>query len=1286
MATKRICSICGKTLAASAPEGLCAECLLKAGLGTGVDIGPNTETGAARTRFVPPKPEELAPLFPQLEILGLIGQGGMGAVYRARQKQLDRLVALKILPPDEGRSPSFAERFAREAKALAKLNHPGIVTLYEFGQVQNAVGARLWSQTQPQHVASTEGAESVGSAAAGAPHTAAPLYFFLMEFVDGVNLSQLLHAGRLAPKEALAIVPQICDALQYAHDRGIVHRDIKPENILLGREGQVKVADFGIAKLAERGCPSRSVDESASVIEPSGASFAGVRATGETPALQSLTDAGQVIGTPQYMAPEQKEHPLEVDHRADIYSLGVVFYQMLTGELPVGKFEPPSRKVQVDVRIDEIVLRALEQKPELRYQTAGAFKTVVETIANSASASGLAGKNPVPVPVLGWRDRWLWDNRNGFAWGLMLLGFLVLFLVRLWIPVRELRAADSFLLGSWIGLVLIHSWVGHRIRQLKAALPQDEAEVAEAWIAWDQGVWPFNRSQGLAILHPDRLELVPVWHGSTITISLADITSVREVRWVHVPLFWKHGFELELANRQRVAFAVPEPFGRRWRARLSRGTLPELPAKSEIRDPQSNSKQQPGGSAGLVPAIIFILVPAIWGYFSEIQKGEFGRFLVQMIFGPAAGLFLYWLWQVWRIRSQGSSARPKLFSPASLLTFSILWLLTVGGVFVFSHDLRETKGFRTTLPRYSDAGPAVLQGPAFEPVQEVSLVSFDENTGNRFLDLDSGHVLTPPVRYGTWSRTQKHEWLREQSVDLMISFSPISVVWKFLTPVDNETKFTKVPRACWNEVHNPLAGNLKPEPTSDIQFVGVDVQLLEMRQENRPTHPDNTFAFETANGSRGLLKISGYVFGNGGDPVGLKLTFKKFSDAFLRAGPQSPPSAASLVNLQSVEGSPAVASNSPAEVATGPERDRAVAPTAITPQTSNSFSHGYRITLTNGVSLEVLAVGRNPRGAAEWWKPDGTPLAIAPVEILQISQTNPTIRPEREFMVVIQSKLPRTEAHGIYSMNQVFQPAPDRVDSALVRIDIGNSSAQILYYENPPATVNLHVAASAGAWETVAVFDGQRTRDIAPGAMFVCGTPATNAQGRLEFDIMHNLDQERFAVRVAARLADGKEMELVLHTPRRGLPKKGVVIGTLPADCPLSQVNEYVLQRLPWVRATIRGIALKPTLPRQGHVQQANPQPASQSIPLISFQDCPLRDAIQALATQSKLNVLFDPQLELDHSGPDGKSLLRSEITLRWENMTAEDVLTTLLANYRLQMIVDPRTRIGRVSKKNSGD
>jgi predicted Ser/Thr protein kinase len=284
----------------------------------------------------PPSLERLAAAFPQLEVIEFIGQGGMGAVYKARQKQLDRIVALKVLPPGIGGDPSFAERFTREAKALAKLLHPNIVTLFEFGQADG-------------------------------------IYYLLMEYVDGVSLGQLLRASRVSSREALAIVPQICDALQYAHDHGIVHRDIKPENILLDRRGKVKVADFGLAKLVDANAP---LTPSLSPLD--GERVAGRPGEGRTP---DLTDAGKIMGTPAYMAPEQVEHPGEVDHRADIYALGVVFYQMLTGELPGKRFEPPSSKVQIDVRLDEVVLRALETNPKLRYQQVSVLKTQVETIA-----------------------------------------------------------------------------------------------------------------------------------------------------------------------------------------------------------------------------------------------------------------------------------------------------------------------------------------------------------------------------------------------------------------------------------------------------------------------------------------------------------------------------------------------------------------------------------------------------------------------------------------------------------------------------------------------------------------------------------------------------------------------------------------------------------------------------------------------------------------------------------------------------------------------------------------
>jgi hypothetical protein len=186
-----------------------------------------------------------------------------------------------------------------------------------------------------------------------------------MEFVDGVNLRQAMKAGRFTPAQALAIVPKICEALQFAHNEGVLHRDIKPENILLDTKGRVKIADFGIAKLAGGG--------EALSAKPGPVSAGPVH----------LTETGRVLGTPQYMAPEQLANPQDVDPRADIYSLGVVFYEMLTGELPQGKFAPPSEKSQTDPRVDEIVLRALEKERERRQQSAVEMKTQVETLGSA---------------------------------------------------------------------------------------------------------------------------------------------------------------------------------------------------------------------------------------------------------------------------------------------------------------------------------------------------------------------------------------------------------------------------------------------------------------------------------------------------------------------------------------------------------------------------------------------------------------------------------------------------------------------------------------------------------------------------------------------------------------------------------------------------------------------------------------------------------------------------------------------------------------------------------------
>ncbi|WP_052573086.1 serine/threonine-protein kinase [Haloferula sp. BvORR071] len=310
----RSCTRCGATLSAAAAAGLCPRCLMAMNFDS--NTLPEGEDLPGLPPMSPMSPEELAAKFPQYEILECLGRGGMGVVYKARQKSLKRTVAIKILAPEREHDSRFAARFAHEAELLAKLSHPNIVTIHDFGE--------------------TEG-----------------LFYLVMEYVDGVNLRELLREGRMQPEQALAIVPPVCEALEYAHGKGVVHRDIKPENLLLDREGRIKIADFGIASL--------------------------VAATGEH------------SGTPPYMAPEQEGG--SVDRRADIYALGVVLYEMLTGERPAKEVVAPSRKVQIEVGIDEIVLRALEKEPQRRYQSAAEFKTMVETMA------GTGGVAPLPEEV-----------------------------------------------------------------------------------------------------------------------------------------------------------------------------------------------------------------------------------------------------------------------------------------------------------------------------------------------------------------------------------------------------------------------------------------------------------------------------------------------------------------------------------------------------------------------------------------------------------------------------------------------------------------------------------------------------------------------------------------------------------------------------------------------------------------------------------------------------------------------------------------------------------------------
>lgn len=270
--------------------------------------------GGSSTEWEPPEAGELEPGFTGYRDFQFIDRGGMGAVYSAVQESLERRVAVKILPPEMAQDDAFVDRFNQEARLLAKLQHPHIVAVYDFGS------------------------------------TPAGHLYIVMEFVEGQSLLEVMKKRRLAVTETLQIIAQVCEALQFAHERGVIHRDIKPTNILLDEKGQVRVADFGLAKLALNTPPTTS------------------------------TRTGMIMGTPGYAAPEQRRADLVVDHRADIFSTGATLYEMLTSHLPVGVFAPPSKKSAAPVAVDKIVSRALQELPAGRYQRAADMHAAIARV------------------------------------------------------------------------------------------------------------------------------------------------------------------------------------------------------------------------------------------------------------------------------------------------------------------------------------------------------------------------------------------------------------------------------------------------------------------------------------------------------------------------------------------------------------------------------------------------------------------------------------------------------------------------------------------------------------------------------------------------------------------------------------------------------------------------------------------------------------------------------------------------------------------------------------------
>jgi len=293
------------------------------------------------------------------DVVGALGAGGMGEVYRARDRKLGREVALKVLPDDVSADPDRLARFEREARTVAGLNHPSIVTLYSFETEENTT-------------------------------------FLTMELVEGESLERHLAAGALPVPQVVELGAALADALAAAHEKGVVHRDLKPGNVMLTRDGRIKVLDFGLAKL---GVPD-SVADAAQV----------------PTVVENLSVAGQVVGTVPYMAPEQvRGEP--VDSRTDIFSLGVVLYEMTTGRRPFQGAtpavvlsailrDPPDglSSVRADVPSDlqRIVGRCLEKEPRARYRTAQEIARELRRLRLVREAASVVKLPPVPAtPLLG---------------------------------------------------------------------------------------------------------------------------------------------------------------------------------------------------------------------------------------------------------------------------------------------------------------------------------------------------------------------------------------------------------------------------------------------------------------------------------------------------------------------------------------------------------------------------------------------------------------------------------------------------------------------------------------------------------------------------------------------------------------------------------------------------------------------------------------------------------------------------------------------------------------------
>src|SRR6266513_3935766 len=334
----RICRKCGTKIFSDAPEGLCARCVLKSALGNfpdaavagSVDPGRSDTPSAADENGAPnnKKSASAAELLGELgdyELLEEVGRGGQGVVFRARQKSLNRTVALKVISLGQWASKAHLKRFRREAEAAASLEHPGIVPIHEVG-------------------------ERDGSC------------YFRMKFIEGGQLDEVARRDLIPIRRAVELIAKVARTVHYAHAHGILHRDIKPGNILLDAKGEAHLTDFGLARLVE--------------------------------SESSVTHTLDVLGTPSYMAPEQAiGNNAAVSSATDVYGLGAVLYQLLTGQPPVAGVttyetikllldteprQPRLLNPKIDRDLSTICFKCLEKDPRRRYASALALAEDLE--------------------------------------------------------------------------------------------------------------------------------------------------------------------------------------------------------------------------------------------------------------------------------------------------------------------------------------------------------------------------------------------------------------------------------------------------------------------------------------------------------------------------------------------------------------------------------------------------------------------------------------------------------------------------------------------------------------------------------------------------------------------------------------------------------------------------------------------------------------------------------------------------------------------------------------------